>query len=356
MGMTPRREQPSNGAELDDLLAAYAVDAVDSEDALLVASYLAGSGTATSTEQVLRDAGNAYAVAVLPDVALPTDLRGRVLAASFTRRPGVALTPSTAVEAHRLQTESALLLFEGIDGDQWSRPVDPVELAGWTVRDLVIHVLANESLLALEFGLEEPRTREASRANVPRTVETSARFAGQPPAAIVEEYRAFVRALDEHATAMDDDELEHEIEWWGTPMRASTALIVRTFETWTHADDIRRALGMPHVPPTAPDLATMSERSLLWVPLMMLATGQSIEPSVARLVLTGPGGGTKTAQLGLEPAPDDAEARFELTVDVVDYCRAIANRVPAGGLAHTVTGDVELARSFIGAIPSLAGV
>lgn len=355
MGVTERHEQPSDG-QLDDLVAAYAVDAVDGEDALLVASYLAGSGAATSTEQVLRDAGNAYALAVLPDFALPTDLRDRVLEASFARRPGVALTPSTAVELHRLETEAALLLFERIEDNQWSRPVDPVELSGWTVRDLAIHVLANESLLALELGLEDPRAPETTRTNVPRTEETSARFAGQEPAAVVHEYRAFVRAVDEHATAMDEIELEREINWWGTPMRASTALIVRTFETWTHADDIRRALGKPHLSPTAPELATMSERSLEWVPLMMLNTGQEVEPSVARFVLTGPGGTTRTAQLGLVAAPAGAAPRFELTVDVVDYCRAIANRVPPGGLAYTASGDVEQAEAFVRALPSLAGV
>src|SRR3954454_11546597 len=112
MGMNrqPNDRRRNGSGEMHDLVAAYAVDAVDDDDALLVESYLAGSQAATSGEWALREAGSAYALAVLPDAEVPGHVRDRVMREALRRRPGTDLTPTTAVELHRLETERALML------------------------------------------------------------------------------------------------------------------------------------------------------------------------------------------------------------------------------------------------------
>jgi uncharacterized protein (TIGR03083 family) len=339
-----------------DLVAAYAIDATEPDDDLLVEAVLAGSQRASNAEQAMRMAGATYASAILPDSTPPARLRDGVLTAAFSSRTGHPLAPTSPAELHRLETERMLVLLRRLDGEQWNARVDPAELAGWTVRDLAIHVLSNESLLARNLGITEPIAPEPETGNVPRTDSTNARLAHAPMHDIIEEYESFVRAVDLHASMLDDAQLDHDIDWWGSSMRISTVLIVRTFETWTHADDIRRALGIPHVAPTAPELAAMSTRSTDWIPLIMASTGDEIEPSIATLVLSGPGGGHHTVELGLEPAPAGESPRFEVEIDIIDYCRAIANRVPSDGLTFEARGDVELAKALTERLPSLAGV
>ena len=46
----------------------------------------------------------------------------------------------------------------------------------------------------------------------------------------------------------------------------------------------------------------------------------------------------------------------EITLDAVDLCRAIGNRMPEAGLAYSSTGDTDLARTVIDAAPALAVV
>ena len=38
--------------------------------------------------------------------------------------------------------------------------------------------------------------------------------------------------------------LDEPIDWWGWAPRRASPLMVRAFETWTHADDVRRAIGV----------------------------------------------------------------------------------------------------------------
>jgi uncharacterized protein (TIGR03083 family) len=352
---SPTDESPTD--EVVDLLAAHAIDAAEPADDLLISSVLAGSAAAMATENDYRIAAGEYAAVTSTPVAPPPALRARVLEAAFAQRPGQALVPSSAADLHRLEADRTIALFRRLRPADAEAVVDPPELAGWTVRDLVIHILANETLLAEKLGTTSVVAPETETDNLPRTEATWARFEGVSLQVAVDEYADAVRAIDERIAEQSDAELDtDEIDWWGAPMRLSTALIVRTFETWTHGDDIRRALGLPQSPPPAPDLATMSARSLEWVPLMLAGSGVEVAPSTATVVLTGPGGDRHEVQLGGAAAPEGALPRFELTIDVVDYCRAVASRLPTDGMHWDATGDTDLAATFVGAVNSLAQV
>jgi hypothetical protein len=138
-------------------------------------------------------------------------------------------------------------------------------------------------------------------------------------------------------------------------MRVLTALTVRSFETWTHADDIRRALGRPTLPPPAPSLATMGRMAVGWSNLMLLLAGHDHTGRSVVVHLTGEGGGSHHVDLGFESRDltlVDPDA--EITLDIVEYCMAIGDRFPQGPLAYEATGDLDLAHDLVSSLTALA--
>ena len=133
-------------------------------------------------------------------------------------------------------------------------------------------------------------------------------------------------------------------------------LTQRAFETWTHADDIRSALGLDPVPPPASSLATMSRTVLDGLSLMLLVAGADQAGRAARIELTGPGGGTYTVAVVADGTvmAYQGEPDLHLSVDVVDFCRAIGDRVPPDGLAYRAAGDADLAADIVRSLPVLA--
>ena len=141
-------------------------------------------------------------------------------------------------------------------------------------------------------------------------------------------------------------------------MAVRMALLIRAFETWTHADDIRRATGRPMVAPPDPSLLTMSFAGCGIVP-MLLAVRELVHPGrVVRFRFDdlGPEAvwdvdlGTVD---GIRPA-GDAEVDTEIAMSGLAFCRSISNR-PAGGIPdYTATGDSALAAAVVDALPALA--
>jgi hypothetical protein len=124
-------------------------------------------------------------------------------------------------------------------------------------------------------------------------------------------------------------------------------LIVRSFEMWTHDEDIRRATGRPLAAPEAARLSLMTRLAVSLLPAGMMRAQLSVDRGV-RLVLTGPGGGTWPAPLGSGPV----EAR--LVVDAVSFCRVVANRVDPADAGAMVTGDESLGADLLAGARTLA--
>jgi uncharacterized protein (TIGR03083 family) len=344
-----------NGQDRDDMLAAYALDAVDEDDALMVEATLATSADAASEVGLLRSVAGEYASATSRDVTPPAELRDRVLDRAFAARAGITSTPADACDVHRIEAERFTLLLGQLTPEQWDLPVDPREFAGWTVRDVASHVAASEALTAQLLGAPVAMIPETDTGNESRTAQAQARHRDVPVSVIIDEFDAATRAATAVLDDLDADAVENtEIVWWGADMRLSTLCVSRAFETWTHADDIRRAVGLPQLAPPAPSLATMSSRAAEWAGLMLAVSGCDIVPTAAVLDLTGPGAGTYPIQLGLEAAPAGSTPAFTLRLDVIDFCTALGRRLPVDRLAYEVDGDKELAAQLIDSLPSLA--
>ncbi len=361
MGVNETDPRPIPDDELDTL-AVHALDALDPDEALAVEAALMADERARDVATSFRAAAGELAVAADGETEPPTALRTRVLDAALTTRPGGAIDVATAAEAHRVEASRLLATLGRLTGQQWSAAVDPPEFAGWTVHDLVAHVATSEALFAQLLGLAEPSVPETVNANDERTAAAHVRHRSLSPAVALAEYEAAAAAIDAAASAMTEADLEQEVEWWGVPMRVATVLVHRAFETWIHHDDVRRAIGLAESAPPAATIRAMSRRALGWLPLMLGAGGHDASGRVAHVVLGGAGGGdyvvdlTDGSFLGDDADQDRARVDVELRADIVGFCQAIGNRVPAGGLAYEAEGDTALAADLVDCLPLLAGL
>ena len=136
------------------------------------------------------------------------------------RAPAPPLAGASPIDVHRVELARAVLLLRDLTIDDWARPVDPPELSGWTVHDVVVHLVANESLLASQLGVPVPGIPETATDNEGRTAQARARHAGRPPAYAVAELEAAAEAANTEVAARGEPNLDQPIDWSGS--RAAT--------------------------------------------------------------------------------------------------------------------------------------
>jgi uncharacterized protein (TIGR03083 family) len=341
-----------------DDLAAYALDAHDAEGAAAIAAHLDASPAAVRQEQDLRSAAGEFAAAIVDEVAPPPDLRSRVLAEAGRRRaPAEVIAGSSPIDVHRIEMSRVVLLLRDLTMDDWTRPVDPPEFAGWTVHDVVVHLVANESLLAFHLGVPVSGIPETAIDNEGRTAQARARHAGRSPAQAVAELEAAAEATATEIAARGEARLDEPIVWWGRRSPTQLVVLVRAFETWTHADDIRRAIGAGMVIPPPASLLTMAHTACGFVPTTLAARGGFHPGRVVRFRFADLGDAAWDVDLGpaggVRPAGDDA-VDAEIVTGAADLCRGISARLDPGQVAYDVVGDELLVSDIINALPALA--
>jgi uncharacterized protein (TIGR03083 family) len=341
-----------------DDVAAYAVDAHDADHAAGIAARLAASAGSVRLERELRSAAGELAAAMVDEVAPAAELRTRVLAeASRRRSPVAAVAGASPIEVHRIELARSVMLLRDLAVDDWTRPVDPPEFAGWDVHDVVVHLVANESLLADELGVPVPGVTETATDNNGRTAQARGRHAERPPSHAVAELEAAAAAVDREVTRRGEARLHETIEWWGQRASTGVALLVRTFETWTHTDDIRRAIGVPMVQPPTASLLTMAHTASGFVPLMLALRGIQHPDRLVRFRFSDLGGTAWDVDLGtvggVRPAGGDP-VDVEIVTEALATCRVVSARVDPGALAYDVVGDEQLARDVVDALPAMA--
>jgi uncharacterized protein (TIGR03083 family) len=293
----------------------------------------------------------------VPDVAPAPELRTRVLTTARRRRePAPMFAGASPIDVHRIELSRAILLLHDLAADDWVRPVDPPEFAGWTVHDVVVHLVANESLLAEQLGVPVAGIPETDRDNEGRTARARARHAGRSPAHALAELESAAEATDTEVMDRGESRLQELIDWWGGQAPTRIAVLVRAFETWTHADDIRRAVGTPMVVPPPGSLLTMTNTACGFVPAMLAARGLDHSGRRLRFRFTDLGDITWDVDLGVVGAVGPARGAVdaEVVIDAAATCRGISARIDPRDQTYDVTGDAQLARDVIEALPALA--
>ncbi len=326
-----------NRDDVDDLLAAWALDAVDADERAAVDAVLAADPERARVARALQ-----HTVAALGDVVAespPPETRMNVLRAAAARGRD-SLDPTPALLLFERQVASMTELLVELDDDEWQMPVAPY---AWSVHGLMAHLLVIERYMASLVGLVAPVEGDVDDHLAMGASVIAAEVAGsfrRTFAAWKAQVTDIIAAIRSRPEALDDRVVFH-----GWPVSVATLLVVRAFEVWTHADDIRRATGRALQTPPPRDVRAMSMFSVSTLPLLVPS---ELVKGPARIVLTGPGGGT------FDLDGPGSERTVTLVADVVDYCRTAARRIDIDALPAVIEGDRDHAEALLTAARVLA--
>lgn len=314
-----------------------------------------GHGEDGRIDDLTGEPGGSEVLAALAEtvaVAPPPALRHR-LEAEIGRRPRAGAEPATAPDLYRSRAAVLHRLLGELAGDDWSAVVAPY---GWTVHRLTAHLVTIEEYTARQLGLTAeaplPPDGVAAGDHLGLGAEEADELVAHPPETTVDRWWAAATLIAAHVgSAGFDPSAPVPLHQW--PFDAATALVARSFELWTHGDDIRRATGRPLDQVPAAELRTMSSTSVQGLPLLLAlqppppGAPSPVVLTPTRVVLTGPGGGT--FELG-GPGP---QANL-LVADVVDYCRVVSRRLDPSALVSTREGDERLLSTLLVASQAIA--
>jgi uncharacterized protein (TIGR03083 family) len=326
--------------EFDDLLGAFALDACDTDEMVAVERFIAAHPEVNAEVERLRAA--AAGLGASDALAPPRDVRTTVF-----ERARAARTPrrQTPLEVHAEVEDTLVELLDEL-------PDSALPLAttnGLTVRELIAHLAAMESLQALWLGV--PTFPEDDETTAHATVEerTAAVVDATRDWALADVISLWRRSM---AAVRAAAPIGATCLWFGSETPTDIVLLVRAFETWTHTDDIRRAIGRALDTPSAAALRTMAEGSMSMVPSALEKSGLTHNGRTARIVLTGPGGGDWTVPM--EVGAEVAEIDVTITLPVVNWCRRFSDRLRADELEVIVRGDRGLGSDLVAAAPVFA--
>lgn len=128
--------------------------------------------------------------------------------------------------------------------EQWKTPT---QLPGWNVQDNLSHIIGTERAL---FGMPETSHRASDLSNVKNPIgEMNEHHVDYrrtwPGAKVLEEFRDLAERRMEQLRTADEAYFATESMTPTGPGTVADFLHIRVLDTWTHEQDMRRALGMP---------------------------------------------------------------------------------------------------------------
>jgi uncharacterized protein (TIGR03083 family) len=319
--------------ELEALLALDALDEGEQLDAELAlgprASRLADV-TAALAETAISE----------PPVALRAATLGSAVAARPAGTSIDGVEPRTPLEAYAHFVDDLASLLGDLDAVEWSAPAHE---AYGSVRDLVAHLCRVEEITLGWLGAREPI---AAADHIEATRSTIAALASLAPGAVAGRWHELAQQVVAEARVVDHARpvVAHDI-----PTDVDGVLVLRSFELWSHADDIRRATGRAVPAPDPAAMALLSQRLMAVVALALLFRGAELPRGSARFVLTGPGGGTYDVDLG-----EGSAETATIVADVVDLCRVAARRLSVDDLDWALDGDERIATVLLANVDAFA--
>jgi uncharacterized protein (TIGR03083 family) len=271
----------------------------------------------------------------------PNGLGVRVLEAAGSRpRPSVhadwvdadgGLTPLDALA--RTAAELGHLL-DTLEPGEWACET---QVQGATVHDLVVHLVGVERYLLGQLDRRPPTEAARRDDHYPVTRQLASDLLGADSRRLA---RAWWLEVMDLIRAMGELGPEHPVSYHHLASGIRGLAVVRTFEVWTHEDDIRRATGRALSSLDEGRLSLMSSGLVRSLALGMALAGTMQQGRTARFILTG--AGAATFDVALTHGETASQPDITLTVDTLDLCRLASNRIPIGQLAVDVEGDRSL--------------
>jgi uncharacterized protein (TIGR03083 family) len=276
---------------------------------------------------------------------LPPGLRDRVLAAArAARATGRALPdlpPVSGEEAFARAVAAFSSLLSALPADAWRTPV---------LRDLDVQGLVGH-LTGVEDDVQRALTGDPDVAcadHVASTQATAESLAGRLPD---DTRRAWLAAAERTLARVGEAELDAVVAVHGMRLPLRTLLVVRSFELWTHEDDIRRVVGLPDSVPDAAVLRLMTDLAAGLLPHGVARVTGAPPSADVHLVLTGAGGGTWDVALGERGS---AAQEVVIVADAVRFCRLVAARLEVDDLGGHVRGEPALVATVLAGAAALA--
>lgn len=342
MGMTDEPESMSD-AELRELLAAHALHASLPSEALELERFLGRSPDAAA--ELARLSTAAAWIGATEALTPPPTLRRSVLAAARDRQRAGGGHDDDLMRLYRIEAERFDALVDALAPDDLAATT----ANGLSVRDLVIHLAAMESMVSAGLGFPVPAPDAGTEVEA-RTAAFIEALAVEPIDSVRVLWREAVAGVVQWAASRAETGL---LPWLGFDVQRDTLLVSRAFETWIHSDDIRRAMGRQLEPPRPAHLHRMADFSMRNLPAWLEVVGLAHPGRTARVVLTGDGGGSWLVPLAPQ-APVMEEVDVVLEVDVVDWCHRVGERISPAAISVRVEGDEALAADILDAASALA--
>jgi uncharacterized protein (TIGR03083 family) len=273
---------------------------------------------------------------------VPSRLRGQVMAAATSRvRPamhpdwanagGSHISPHTAF----IKTAAELAtMLETLTPQEWSAPT---AVEGASVRELVAHLVGVERYVLGQLGRGPTFAAPRREDHFPVSQDAAADLARATGVETAEAWWHEVTRLIAVCAELDP---QHEVAYHHLAGSARGMLVVRTFELWTHDDDIRRAINRPPNVLDGQRLALMSSDLMNVLNLGMALSGTTQPGRCARFNLMGPGGGSY--DIALAPGEVAGLPDITITTSALELCRLASNRLSAELIDLAVDGDRSL--------------
>lgn len=210
---------------------------------------------------------------------------------SGAERPRTVLDKSEILEGLFASWDALDALLAELSDDEWQRPTS---LPGWSVRDVVAHIVGTELMLSgtpTPDSESEVTDRDHVRNEIgalnERWIE---HLRGESPATLLARFREVIAARKESLSAMGRKEWDAVGFTPAGPDSYGRFMRVRIFDCWMHEHDIRDALGRP---PTDEQLAGADTRLSLDEMASSMAfvvgkKGRAPEGARVLIGLTGP--------------------------------------------------------------------
>jgi Mycothiol maleylpyruvate isomerase N-terminal domain len=317
---------------LADLLAAVALDAVsDEERALVEAGVIHDDELRAQLDRLTNAAGWLGTLQATPPT---TSIRTVVLDRARALRPVTVTSLYRDVIDDARDLLGSLAEADGLAGTGAG--------VGWTVRELVAHLVATETLVA--SVLDDPNRVVEAHDLLDATAAAQAAVAAEPLSVVVRRFLEVADRVLAHPLAVAPgngvapagraDERPATVTFMGAPVPVERLLIGRAFEIHTHLCDVRTALGRPIVLPAPAHYRMMAEVAVRSLPAALAVNGLGFPGRTARIVLTGHGAGEWTIPLSYKA--EVTEPHITVTAPAVDFCFRAADRLDVDGfLART---------------------
>jgi uncharacterized protein (TIGR03083 family) len=301
-------------------------------------------------EDLTAQPGAAVVLGDAASYAPHAELRARVLAAATAARapggPRGGPDPMSPTDAfRRTQADLTALVDDLSDSDARS-----ITIEGWTVAGLLGHLTAIEQHFGARLGWwEEPEPIELEHDHLAMTLDAVRIAEATPFEEVRHRWRDVVHQVTERMESLEERRTER-LMFNGFDFSIRSLIIVRTFEVWTHLEDIHRATGRSPRTVDPARLRLMSDAAVRALPIGMLLADRSPRGRTVRIVLTGEGGGAWVQSLELGDAPAETnEPELTLTAAAIEFCRLAARRTAPGDLDCSIVGDPDLAADVLAA-------